>query len=201
MGLNAHHALFLALAVATGACDHAETEKVGQVVAANVREVATPVLQADEDKMPYEEELEGNLFGKFFCDRAEFYVIESPNDRIYNAQARSLTLYYLDGVLSKKKYRLTVDIHAELIKSLGNFSITGFDRKNYALIKKGEILVRTRAGLALNKALDNYELKWETENGMVSYRVKFLNGRPTYHYIEKELTYESHFKSLEMSCG
>lgn len=201
MILNTHHALILALAVATGACGRVEPEVGEQVVAAEVREVATPVLPSDGDEMAYEEELEGNLFGKFFCDRAEFYVIESPNDRVYNAQARALTLYYLDGVLSKKKYKLTVDIHAELIKSLGNFSITGFDKKNNALIRKREILVRTQTGLALNKALDNYELKWENEKGMVTYRVRFLNGKPTYHYIEKEPRYDSHFKSLEISCG
>ena len=55
-------------------------------------------------------ELGKDLFGKFFQERAEFYIIEDPNKTIYNHPVKSITLYFLDGKLSKTKYELDADI-------------------------------------------------------------------------------------------
>jgi len=51
-----------------------------------------------------QEDIEENLFGKFFCDRAEFYVIKNPQNEVYATRPESITLFYLDGELRQTKY-------------------------------------------------------------------------------------------------
>lgn len=142
-------------------------------------------------------ELGKNLFGKFFSARAEFYVIENPNKTIYNQPVKSITLYFLDGMLAKTKYELEEDISDDLIHSYGNFTIKGYDSLTRHLFKTEEILALKDHKRTLNKNLRNYELKWELDSKFIYTRVNKSAIKKRFEYIETLKEYESKFKRVE----
>jgi hypothetical protein len=145
-------------------------------------------------------DIEENLFGKFFCDRAEFYIIKNPVNQIYSTSAESITLYYLDSELCQTKYILNNDIKEVLIKQWGDFKILGLDYKNRDVIKTGEILIKTTNGWTLNERLNNYELKWTIRDKEIKYRVKSDKFGKKFMYLEKSKDYEREFKQIEKHC-
>lgn len=146
-----------------------------------------------------QENIDENLFGKFFCDRAEFYIIKNPQYEIYYAKPESITLYYLDGKLLQTKYILSNDIATNLIRNLGNFKITGLDSKNREIITHSNVIVKTEKGIILNAELNNYEIKWAFGEKEISYRVNAgLNDK--FFYIEKVKDYNKEFKAIEKYC-
>jgi hypothetical protein len=142
-------------------------------------------------------ELGKNLFGKFYRERAEFYIIENPNKTIYNRPVKSITLYFLDGMLAKTKYELEDDISDDLIQSYGAFSIKGMDTLTRALFKREKILSTENKRKVLNKNLLNYELKWEFEAKYVYTRVDKSSPKKRFEYIESLKDYASKFRRLE----
>ena len=142
-------------------------------------------------------ELGKNLYGKFFRQRAEFYIIENPNKTIYNKPVKAITLYFLDGTLAKTKYELDEDISDELIHSYGTFTIKGYDTLTRALFKKEKIITIKNRKKTLNKNLTNYELKWDLESKYVYTRVSRAGQKKRFEYIEALKQYSSKFKQLE----
>ena len=140
-------------------------------------------------------DIRGNLFGKFFYDRAEFYVIENPQNKIYSSTTESITLFYLDGELSKTKYILSSNIAPFLLKDLGNCSIKGLNVKNSEIITDGKPIFKKGGKVMLNKELDNYELTWTFKNKEIVYRVN--NENTKFEYIERNKNYEQQFKAIE----
>ena len=140
-------------------------------------------------------ELGKDLFGKFFQERAEFYIIENPNKTIYNHPVKSITLYFLDGTLSKTKYELDADISDDLIHSYGAFTIKGYDSITRNLFKKEKIIENVNDKKVLNKNLINYELKWELSSKFIYTRVDKSGQR--YEYIETVKNYDSKFRGVE----
>jgi hypothetical protein len=142
-------------------------------------------------------ELGKNLFGRFFKQRAEFYVIENPNKTLYNKPVRSITFYFLDGALAKTKYELDHDISDELIQSYGTFTIKGYDTLTRGLFKREKIISGNDDRKVLNKNLTNYELKWDLESKFVFTRVDKSAKKKKFEYIEALKHYSSKFKQLE----
>lgn len=142
-------------------------------------------------------ELGKNLFGKFFKQRAEFYIIENPNKTLYNRPVKSITLYFLDGALAKTKYELDDDISDDLIQSYGTFTIKGYDTLTRGLFKREKIISVNSQRKTLNKNLTNYELKWELESKLVYTRVDKSAKQKKFEYIEALKHYSSKFKQLE----
>lgn len=142
----------------------------------------------------------GNLFGKFFCDRAEFYIIKNPQNNVFSAKANSIVLYYLDQQLRQTKYALTKDIVTQLVNSLGSFSIVGLDNKNRDIVQSKRIVNKTRNGWTFNSQLDRYELEWTFGDKQIKYRVNPDNYEGQYIYLEKAKDYEKEFKALEKYC-
>lgn len=143
-------------------------------------------------------DLRGNLFGKFFFNRAEFYVIENPQNKIYSSHTESITLFYLDGELCQTKYLLENNIVSHLIKDLGNFNIKGFDIKNRDIISSGTSIIKIeRKQLLIHKDLDNYQLKWSVGNKEIIYRVSTAQGYEKYEYTQKRKDYEQEYKAIE----
>ena len=142
-------------------------------------------------------ELGKNLFGKFFKQRAEFYIIENPNKTLYNKPVKSITLYFLDGALAKTKYELDEDISDDLIHSYGKFTIKGYDTLTRGLFKREKILSVKDQKKMLNKNLTNYELKWDLESKLVYARVDKSAPKKRFEYIETLKHYSSKFKQLE----
>lgn len=142
-------------------------------------------------------ELGKDLFGKFFQQRAEFYIIENPNKTIYNHPVKSITLYFLDGTLSKTKYELDADISDDLIQSYGTFTIKGYDSITRSLFKREKILDKVNNKKILNKNLINYELKWELSSKFIFTRVDKSSQKARYEYIESLKNYDSTFREVE----
>jgi hypothetical protein len=138
-----------------------------------------------------------NLFGKFFKERAEFYVIENPNKTLYNQPVRSITLYFLDGTLAKTKYTLDEDISDHLIHSYGNFSIKGYDSLTRRLFKTEKIIQEVGHKKTLNKNLKNYQLKWDLDNKYVFVRVDKTSRKKKIEYIEALKSFHSNYKKVE----
>ena len=146
-----------------------------------------------------EANIDENLFGKFFCDRAEFYIIKNPQNKIYSSQPESITLYYLDGELRQTKYILDSDITTKLLKQLGGFKIIGLDFKNREIIASRQIIVKTENGVSLNNKLDNYELKWAFGDKEIRYRVSPAS-KEKFMYLEKVKDFEKEFSTIEKYC-
>ena len=142
-------------------------------------------------------ELGKDLFGKFFQERAEFYIIENPNKTIYNHPVKSITLYFLDGKLSKTKYELDTDISDDLIHSYGTFTIKGYDSITRRLFKTEKIIDRVNNKKILNKNLVNYELKWEMPTKFIYTRVDKSGPKRRYEYIESLKNYDAKFRGVE----
>jgi len=142
-------------------------------------------------------ELGKDLFGKFFQERAEFYIIENPNKTIYNHPVKSITLYFLDGKLSKTKYELDADISDDLIHSYGTFTIKGYDSITRRVFKTEKIIDQVNNKKVLNKNLVNYELKWEMPAKFIYTRVDKSGPKPRYEYIESLKNYDSRFRGVE----
>jgi hypothetical protein len=142
-------------------------------------------------------ELGKNLYGKFFQQRAEFYIIENPNKTIYNKPVKSITLYFLDGALAKTKYELDDDISDNLIQSYGTFTIKGYDTLTRGLFKREKIISVRDQKKMLNKNLVNYELKWDLESKFVYTRVDKSAPKKRFEYIEALKHYTDKFRKLE----
>ena len=142
-------------------------------------------------------ELGKDLFGKFFQERAEFYIIENPNKTIYGHPVKSITLYFLDGKLSKTKYELDAEISDDLIHSYGTFTIKGYDSITRRVFKTEKIVDRVDNKKVLNKNLVNYELKWEMSSKFIYTRVDKSGPKVRYEYVESLKNYDEKFKGVE----
>jgi hypothetical protein len=147
----------------------------------------------------HKENIHENLFGKFFCDRAEFYIIKNPRNEIYECSPESITLYYLDGKLRQTKYILSSNIVTNLLVELGNFNILGLDSKNKEIVRNRDVIRKTMKGVTLNESLDNYELKWVFGDKEIKYRV-MKGSKNKFIYLEKVKNFEKEFQAIESYC-
>jgi hypothetical protein len=160
------------------------------------QEVPGELLQL-KDPGEIDSVIDQNLYGKFFNERAEYYIIDHPTNKIHDSMVRSITLCFLDGHLSRTKYILYEDVSGSLIQSLGNFKISGHDQKNREILKSGKVWIPTGQGFGLNPLLDNYELKWIFEDNLITYKVNLNNKQEPFRYVEKLKTYDRNFKMIE----
>lgn len=142
-------------------------------------------------------ELGRELYGKFFRDRAEFYIIENPNKTIYSRQVKSITLYFLDGMLAKTKYELEEDISDDLIQSYGNFTVRGYDTLTRRIVKSKRIFDVIDNKKTLNKNLTNYQLRWDLDSKFIYARVDKSRTRKRFEYIESLKEYETKYRSVQ----
>jgi hypothetical protein len=149
-------------------------------------------VSSSKESLPAE-----NLYGKFFNDRAEFYIVKEPQNKVYHSKVASLTFYYLDGQLSQTRYILEQDIVEELLRRYGSFRITGYDPKNQALISAKQVMVHTADGVLFNKELDNYGLSWQLDEKQIRYRVNKGDPKAGFHYVERMNTYKKEFSKIE----
>lgn len=180
--------------------EHVKEEKVPEVaeIKKSEKNISERFLRIDGQADTLRNyELGKNLFGRFFKQRAEFYIIENPNKTIYNRPVKSITLYFLDGTLAKTKYELEDDISDDLIHSYGTFTIKGYDTLTRALFRKEKIVSIKERKKILNKNLMNYELKWDLSSKFVYTRVDKSAPRKRFEYIESLKQYSSKFKQLE----
>lgn len=112
-----------------------------------------------------------HLYGKFFDDRAEFYIVENPELYISSSQVNRLTLYFIDGTLCKKKYELDSDISTELMKAYGGFRFRALNDTTYKLSRSEKIVLKTKEGNVVNDKFNRFQMKWEDEDVDIRYVV------------------------------
>lgn len=111
------------------------------------------------------------LYGKFFHDRAEFYIIAHPNLYLSGSEVEELTLYFVDGTLCKKKYQLSEDISSDLIRMYGNFKFRPLSLDDQQLAANQ--IVRHANGLPhLNERLKRFQLRWTRDDLAIHYTLK-----------------------------
>lgn len=140
---------------------------------------------------------ERQLHGKFFQDRAWFYVVEKPELYISNTEVTELTLYFIDGVLCKKKYLLTEDISSALMKSYGGFKFKSLNHRTRDITKKEKIVMKTAKGNQLNEKLERFEMKWDADETLIRYHLSKDSLQSTI-FLEEEL---SSYKYLLADAG
>ncbi|MCS6975345.1 MAG: hypothetical protein N2044_01980 [Cyclobacteriaceae bacterium] len=158
-----------------------------------VEKVSSPAVLLQSEK----ESEAGDLFGKFHCDRASYYIIRHPKERLFGAEVVSITLFYLDSALLQTKYEMRYDISLILINQTGNCRITGLNEKNRKIISEEWVVKRTKDGLMLHPELDSYELIWRLPDRELRYR--FTDEG--FFYYERYRGYEQKLKLLEAICN
>jgi hypothetical protein len=143
------------------------------------------------------EVLQEKLFGKFFGDRVEFFIIKDLQKSVHGSSVKSLTLTYLDGKLGKAKYILEDDITESMINMNGKFSIIGFDPTNRELILTQLVVNMKDKKYTLHEELNNYQLTWKTEGIEVILRINKNDSLNGIQYIEKLENYDRIYRSIE----
>ncbi|AHM60284.1 hypothetical protein D770_10135 [Flammeovirgaceae bacterium 311] len=178
--------IFLSALICLASCGWLREDKapVGEALAReqqflnyNHRQVPDSLLQLSEPGAADTllKPLEGNLFGKFFANRLAFFIVKSPTNKIHNARASTLTMYYLDGHLGQLRYNLEQNVVNKLINTHGSFRIVGYDSLNQALIQSRPVVTFTSSGAELNPQLNNYEIKWDLVYAQILYKVNINN--------------------------
>lgn len=143
-------------------------------------------------------DIQENLFGKFYADRAAYYIVRNPTNRLFHTKIKQMTMYYLDGRMSKTRYIMEENIANRLIKSFGSFKISGYDDKNRALIRENKFFTAEQESLSLNEDFDNYALHWTFGHMQLSYRVDLSNKDETYSYTESLQNFDKKFKTIKI---
>jgi hypothetical protein len=157
-------------------------------------------LQNEITTHQQDDTLRNNLFGRFFCDRAEFFIIDNPQNNIYREKPQSIVLFFLDGELCQTKYQLNNNIANRLYKELGRCNIAGLDARNKKIIDNRDILVKSAGETFINYQLDNYELKWIFGDKEIRYRVEKTKDGNKFTYTEKLRKYEKQYNEIEKYC-
>lgn len=152
------------------------------------------INESFEQERPF---LDDYLFGKFFQDRAEFFVIQHSNSTIFGIPVSTVVLYYLDGEHCKTKFVMTEDIGGRLIAEYGNFKIVPLDEPTKELLSKEEIVVTVKENKIINKAFRKYELLWKLNSKIVRYKVDLDNPTEPFVYTEHVPHYDNLYRNLE----
>lgn len=181
-----------------GACSRPTadvTMKDKEMPAEVLKTASVASVRPDSVKLDFlsEEELEKNLFGRFFNDRAEFFIIREPKMKIFSSSVRAMTLYYIDGVLCKTKYELVENIAPQLINAYGKFSIFGRDSINSNLLRHEAVLVGDKAK-HLNMKLDNYNMVWKRNDKHFIFHADETYGHHYFELVEKMLDYDTRLR-------
>lgn len=151
-----------------------------------------------------EEDIENNeneeqLFGKFFDERAEFFIIKEPHKTIYNANVKKITLFYLDGKLAKLKYILDSDISNALLNNHGSCKLKGLDPEDRYLMKHSEVIKKEEKSYSLSNKLNNFQIQWDLDDRSLVMRVRTKEDEKVFEYEEKIKNYENYFKTMEIN--
>jgi hypothetical protein len=174
--------------------DGLKSEK-GRIIPNSLLEVDTTTLNTSHQ---YTELLEENLFGRFSNDRAEFYIVKKPGNKMFTSNVQKITLYYIDGVLGKTKYELDESISTALIENYGSFKIMGLDSLNKAIIKERHVLQEVDGLHSLNSNINNFEMTWQKKGKVFSYCEVRNDSIHQFVFIEKLGDYNSRLRSVGM---
>ena len=197
-------ALLISACVETENGQRDKDAKTSRKMRINLNNTTVPekllTLQNEQTIPQQNDTLRNNLFGRFFCDRAEYFIIDNPQNDIYREKPKSIVLFFLDGELCQTKYQLNNNIANRLYKELGRCNIAGLDARNKKIIEDRNILVKSAGETSLNHNLDNYELKWIVGDKEIRYRVEKTKDGRKFTYTEKLRRYEKQYNEIEKYC-
>ncbi len=154
-------------------------------------------IRVDRRDTTVDYNLDEYLFGKFYGNRASYYIIKDPPNKIYGQKIKSMTLFFLDGQLYKTEYALERNIAFELINNYHQFSIRGFNEYNRSIMESETVFFKNNKRWYLNGHLDNYDIQWRVGNERMILRVDESNKDEPYRYIVKSLKYDRLLYSIE----
>lgn len=140
------------------------------------------------------------LHGSFFENKIEFYTIEEPSIRLFDTRIKKVTLYFIDGYLTKTKYLLEKDISSALINVHGKFNMVPLDTLTKNSVEDKKILRKVNKLYELHGNVQQYQLKWKKENKTLRYRKirdLTLENESVMEYIEELNDYLPQFRMLE----
>lgn len=140
--------------------------------------------------------LKRNLYGRFFNDRAEYYIIENPSNTLMQSAIKRAILYYFDGKLYRVKYQLSEDKSSQLIRSRPSFSIRGLTERSRDILAAQSPVKRNSVGnYEINPSVDDYELTWRSDDIIVKWRR--VKSEKFYEYSEYSAEYTSKYRELQ----
>ncbi len=189
------------------ACNSSQEQVVAKETVINVSEARDPSihtdllsLMSDTVGVPTDLPSSEHLFGKFFNDRAEFFIIENPSNTLYQSGIQSITLFHLDGRLQQTKYVVEENIESKLLQHLGPCKIIPLDSVSKVVAATQKIVKSENSQLVMNPTLTHYELKWEEDDTLVRYRVQKNRKKEMYVYIESSKEYAQEMKEIERAA-
>lgn len=156
--------------------------------------VFTP--KSDTIQQPW---LKDHLFGKFFQDRAEFFVIQNSNSEIFGTPVETIILYYLDERHCQSKFIVTENMADKLIARYGTFTLTPLDDHNRELAENESVLVEENGNKKLNRSFTHVELSWKLNDKVVNFRLNQQHKTEPFVYTEHVPDYPKLYRSVEMA--
>lgn len=199
-------AVFGCMLLLQGACTHSfpKTEIAETIeIAEEQRPLLTnEALKLNLDSLSEMESMisEDHLFGKFFNDRAEYFVVENPSNTIFQTNVHSITLFHLDGKLGQTKYVLEEDIASNLLQQFGACKIVGLDSLSKMVMESESIVLKKEGKLVLNPKLTAYELRWVLDDKEVRYRVRENETKDNFVFIERLKSYQKEVAEIERTA-
>ena len=199
-------ATFISLCILLEACNPSHEQGVIQEEVdqhsktASVVQTELLTLMSDTVGVPTDLPSSEHLFGKFFNDRAEFFIIENPSKTLYQSDIHSITLFHLDGRLQQTKYVVKENIESKLLQHLGPCKIIPLDSVSKVVAATQKIVTSVNNNLVMNSSLTHYELKWEEDDTLVRYRVQKNREKEMYVFIESSKEYAREMKEIERSA-
>lgn len=195
--------LFLIVAI-TGCAYQPAKKEVQQPI--EVKAAEKKVVPLPEDAVSYQlsfteprDWLEDYRFGKFFGDRAEFFVIQNPESKIFNSNVSKIILYYLDGTHCQSRFILAENVSDRMIAQYGTFTITPLDERNRNLLSEQSVMITDNGKMRINPLLTRYELLWKLPSKHIRIHVDMENPYEPYVYTEHIPDYHRIFRELELA--
>lgn len=152
--------------------------------------------KSDTTEQPW---MKDHHFGKFFQDRAEFFVIQNSKSEIFGTPVKTIVLYYLDEQHCQSKFIVSENIADKLIARYGTFSLTALDDYNRELAENENVLIEERGRKKLNPAFTHVELTWKLNDKIVRFRLNEQHKTEPFVYTEHVPEYQNLYRSVEMA--
>jgi len=140
-----------------------------------------------------------HLHGRFFQDRAEFFVVEQPLLYLADTKVEELTLYFIDDVLCKKKYELASDISTDLMRTYGTFKFRALNDSSKTIAKKEGVLQKSTKKKTMNQNMNYYRMRWPNQKPALYYEYKRDSVEERRLLIEELSEYKNLLREAERS--
>jgi hypothetical protein len=141
--------------------------------------------------------LRENLYGRFFYNRAEYYIVEMPTVNLMGSEVYRATLFYFDHELCKIKYWAARDLTPRIINGIKEFSIRGLDNDRRTILKSYPAIFKiSDKSYILHPGVIDFEIKWQNNDKLFVWTC--IKSKGMYEYSEIYPNYFKKFRELEI---